>query len=531
MFLVSIAILSLIIALIRKGSFANIIHSGLKAPYLFILSLLLFIGLEVGTNAQISTITDWSYYIMLGAYLTLLLAIILNLNMWMFVLLLGSLANFIVIFINGGKMPVSLDALTTAGLTESFVENSSTLALASSTTHFPFLGAIIPLPLPGALAEVISPGTILIGLGLFMIIQNIMTGVAYEDEVDDGDDVQDFEETFSKKRSSKKENSDTQDTALYDEDDEINEEEFGKDYTIGNININDLDDLDEEADDTALGLEPNENEEQEIGTNAEQSDGNLLETSQPDLNNPEIAESDDDVVDALGDEDTDGFFDEDTSDDEIEIADEPSDEDEDIEGEDASEYEDEEPYAEDEQEDNDYQEGDDDLTDDLTGENDPSTEDEYEYDPRDTDELTLSTEALREAQDVIENEIPAQQEILEQQKLSDEDDEPLEVDTDSPFIIVDGRIVENPYYKFRKGTKKETTEDATPIPEGIYVMKSRKPSSSGRPSFAPPTHRTQTKAPADTKITDEENGYETVEMKIGDVQIKFWKKDNEDEDQ
>ncbi len=73
-------------------------------------------------------------------------------------------------------MPVSLDALTTAGLTESFVENSSTLALASSTTHFPFLGAIIPLPLPGALAEVISPGTILIGLGLFMIIQNIMTG-------------------------------------------------------------------------------------------------------------------------------------------------------------------------------------------------------------------------------------------------------------------------------------------------------------------------------------------------------------------
>jgi hypothetical protein len=63
-------------------------------------------------------------------------------------------------------------------------------------------------------------------------------------------------------------------------------------------------------------------------------------------------------------------------------------------------------------------------------------------------------------------------------------------------------------------------------------MKSRKPSSSGRPSFShPPTHRTQTKAPADTKITDEENGYEKVEMKIGDVQIKFWKKDNEDEDQ
>ena len=49
--------------------------------------------------------------------------------------------------------------------------------------------------------------------------------------------------------------------------------------------------------------------------------------------------------------------------------------------------------------------------------------------------------------------MPAQKEILDYNKEVMQDP-PLEVDTDSPFIIVNGRIVENPYYKFKKGAKK-----------------------------------------------------------------------------
>ena len=46
------------------------------------------------------------------------------------------------------------------------------------------------------------------------------------------------------------------------------------------------------------------------------------------------------------------------------------------------------------------------------------------------------------------------------------------IDTDSPFIIVDGRIVENPYYKYRKDTGRiNNTEEAQEIKnEGVYVV-------------------------------------------------------------
>ena len=174
MFLVSIAVLSIIIGLIRKGSFSNILSSDIKASFLFIISLLLFIAVRVGNAAGIALITDWTYFLLLGGYILLLLGIILNLNIWMFVLLFGTVSNFVVTFINGGKMPISLTALQTAGLTAASIENSAIYALSSATTNFPFLGGIIPLPLPSIFAEVISPGTILIAIGVFAIIQNVL---------------------------------------------------------------------------------------------------------------------------------------------------------------------------------------------------------------------------------------------------------------------------------------------------------------------------------------------------------------------
>ena len=56
---------------------------------------------------------------------------------------------------------------------------------------------------------------------------------------------------------------------------------------------------------------------------------------------------------------------------------------------------------------------------------------------------------------------------------------------------------------------------------------------SGKPSFSPPK-KNNSAPPApmkqNTNITETEatdSGYEKVEMKIGDVQIKFWKKDKD----
>ena len=101
---------------------------------------------------------------------------------------------------------------------------------------------------------------------------------------------------------------------------------------------------------------------------------------------------------------------------------------------------------------------------------------------------------------------------------------------------MNGRIVENPHYKFKKGTKKESTEGSAQIDSGVYVVRSRNPSLTGKPNFIPPNKRIsepkeQTSLAQHAEKTEPSNadsGYEKVEMKIGDVQIKFWKKDNEE---
>ncbi len=74
-----------------------------------------------------------------------------------------------------------------------------------------------------------------------------------------------------------------------------------------------------------------------------------------------------------------------------------------------------------------------------------------------------------------------------------------DIDTDSPFVIVNGRIVENPYYKFKKGAKKEASEGTAQIDSGVYVVRSRNPSLGGKPNFVPPNKRiTETKTPGST---------------------------------
>ncbi|NLW69898.1 MAG: DUF5317 family protein [Eubacteriaceae bacterium] len=199
MFLVLLSVLSVVIALIRKGSFSNIIGNGTKAWYLFIVSILAFVALSVSDALEIALIRQYAMLITLGAYSILLLGALLNLgNLWMFPILIGALMNFVVIFINGGKMPVSPSALALTNIEQAAVEASSTMTLATTTTTLAYLGNIIPIPLPWIFSQVISPGTLVIGVGLFAVIQNILMGVVYEYDYEDDEDYEDedYEEEY-----------------------------------------------------------------------------------------------------------------------------------------------------------------------------------------------------------------------------------------------------------------------------------------------------------------------------------------------
>ncbi|MGC8968486.1 MAG: DUF5317 family protein [Thermus sp.] len=89
----------------------------------------------------------------------------------LYLVLLGLLLNTLVIFANGGHMPVSPAALHRAGIGEFEPilrsKGDAVHALLDEHTRLPFLGDVIPLP---PLRKVVSPGDLLILLGIAGVV-------------------------------------------------------------------------------------------------------------------------------------------------------------------------------------------------------------------------------------------------------------------------------------------------------------------------------------------------------------------------
>lgn len=579
MILIIIAVVSLIVALIRKGSFANLFDNDLKAPYLFILGIVLFVALKVGDGAGISLIQNYAYVIMLVAYIILLLAVVLNFNnVWMVPLLLGIILNFVVIFFNGGKMPISPSMMAIAGVSAETVAASSTAAVADAGTALSFLGGIIPIPLPSIFAEVVSPGTLLIGAGMFGMIQNLMLGIVYEyeeeeeedeEETADGDAAEEEEKPRKKRRGLFARRDD--DAEDEDDEDDYDDDDLpaGKDYTDEKIDLglsesagDGLDELDkilDRADNEQPGDTDDESEAPAAADGAEQavidddgseSDEELEQSFTGSLAGLDEAAAEADAVD------------------ESEIAAQPEDSGEELNaddflsGGDDTDDDENDLFGFNETLDGDVAPED---TGDLTEEDDEDfsllgqeitygTEEvpaENEY----TDTQAGADVTVDESEALTENNGEKKQDVLQRAKeMFDTAEQPEEehtsavpLDVDSPYIIVNSRIVENPYYKFRKGAKEEIPDSAQDMSGGVYVMKTRNPSTTGRPSFAPPSRTISADRQEQAAIQPHDNqpevvkdaaadpaaspdGYEKVEMNIGDVKIRFWKKDNDDDD-
>jgi len=89
-------------------------------------------------------------------------------------LALGAALNAVVILANGGYMPVSPDALAAIGRLEPGGAYGNTV-LATLGTLLPWLGDIIPLPLPVPFRTVVSIGDLLIGAGAAVFLVRVMT--------------------------------------------------------------------------------------------------------------------------------------------------------------------------------------------------------------------------------------------------------------------------------------------------------------------------------------------------------------------
>ncbi|MED4228083.1 DUF5317 domain-containing protein [Neobacillus cucumis] len=170
-------IISFIIGFLRKGNLRALAQLKLKWGWIF--PLLLVVELAVFTlQNKIPLLGLLSGSIYIVVYILGLLFLFMNRKNPGFVLILiGVFLNFIVMVLNGGRMPVSVEAASV--LDPSYIKILKTSLYAkhtmlTSSTHLGLLGDIIPITKPYPRTQIISIGDIVMNIGIFLFIQYLM---------------------------------------------------------------------------------------------------------------------------------------------------------------------------------------------------------------------------------------------------------------------------------------------------------------------------------------------------------------------
>lgn len=171
-------IISIIIGFFRRGNLKGLatlhIKGGMIFPILLLLEILVFL-----LQDRFSTLKMLSNTIYIIVYLLGLTFLYLNRHYkGFYLILLGVFLNFLVMAINGGRMPVSLDAASVLDpMYADALKNGGIYAkhqALTASTHLGFLGDIIPLTHPYPKTQVISIGDIIMNVGIFIFVQWLM---------------------------------------------------------------------------------------------------------------------------------------------------------------------------------------------------------------------------------------------------------------------------------------------------------------------------------------------------------------------
>lgn len=181
---IEVIILSIVIGKLRGGKLKRIGNVHIKGWYLIILAALVQVALSIVNVSDFyfskMIIEDYFLYLHAFSYILLILAILLNISkVYMKIFLFGIILNAIVIFSNGGKMPVAVDGIDGA--------NNASIELKSSdikhepmteNTKMSFLGDIIRIPPPYPLPKILSIGDVFLICGVFVFFQKSMTDIS-----------------------------------------------------------------------------------------------------------------------------------------------------------------------------------------------------------------------------------------------------------------------------------------------------------------------------------------------------------------
>lgn len=170
-------LLSLLIGFFRGGSLKGLAYMKLRGGWLFPILL----GIEVCIfllQNKVSMIGELSNALFIVIYVIGLVFLWMNRHQPGFIVIFaGVLLNFIVMAVNGGRMPVSIEAAQFLG--REYIEALKAGVYGkheaiTGATWLPFLGDIIPLSPPYPRRQVISIGDVVMNVGAFIFIQHLM---------------------------------------------------------------------------------------------------------------------------------------------------------------------------------------------------------------------------------------------------------------------------------------------------------------------------------------------------------------------
>ncbi|MDP4096041.1 DUF5317 domain-containing protein [Paenibacillus sp. P96] len=174
-------LLGLIVGLFRGGfrqgltGLSNIrLTAGWIFPLLLLVQLAIFYLQE--HSAFLASING---YLFMAVYVAGLVFLWLNRQHAGFrLILIGVFLNFLVMAVNGGRMPVSLSASSVLGpYYVELLQSGEVISkhfMMDSATRLSFLGDIIPLSAPYPRTQVISIGDVVMNVGIFLFIQSVM---------------------------------------------------------------------------------------------------------------------------------------------------------------------------------------------------------------------------------------------------------------------------------------------------------------------------------------------------------------------
>lgn len=176
-------VLGLLIGLVLKGQLKNFEKLNFKLWYLAIFAAIIELSSNMIRLNEIQPysvfVDDYVWYIKVVIYSLLTIVLIVNIrHMGIVLVFIGVVLNGIVILMNQGRMPVTIEGIETL-VSGEYIEkltSGSDLAhqLLTDQTMYPFLGDIIHIMPPYPFPKTISVGDIFMSIGIMVFIICVM---------------------------------------------------------------------------------------------------------------------------------------------------------------------------------------------------------------------------------------------------------------------------------------------------------------------------------------------------------------------